>query len=95
MGREGRSLRGQTGQSHPEGWVLRRPKKRKTHLFFIVKDALECDGSIRNEPGRWISERKRTDESEVKDGSGDRAQLRRASGADELVLGFSDSCRPA
>lgn len=33
-------------------------KKRKTHLFFIVKDAVECDGLISNEPGRWISERK-------------------------------------
>lgn len=26
--------------------------------FFIVKDAVECDGLISNEPGRGISERK-------------------------------------
>lgn len=45
------------GRVIPRGWVLRQ-QKRKTHLFFIVKDAVECDGLISNEPGRWISERK-------------------------------------
>lgn len=34
--REGRSLCGQTGQSHPEGWVLRQ-QKRKTHLFSLLR----------------------------------------------------------
>lgn len=57
MSREGRSLCGQTGQSHPEGWVLRQQKGKPT-FFFIVKDAVECDGLISSEPGRWISERK-------------------------------------
>lgn len=55
--REGRSLCGQTGQSHPEGWVLRQ-QKRKNPPFFIVKDAVECDGLISDGPGRGISERK-------------------------------------
>lgn len=34
--REGRSLCGQTGQSHPEGWVLRQ-QRRKTHLFSLLR----------------------------------------------------------
>lgn len=34
--REGRSLCGQAGQSHPEGWVLRQ-QKRKTHLFSLLR----------------------------------------------------------
>ncbi len=34
--REGRSLCGQTGQSHPKGWVLRQ-QKRKTHLFSLLR----------------------------------------------------------
>lgn len=33
-------------------------EKGKPTFFFIVKDAVECDGLISNEPGRWISERK-------------------------------------
>lgn len=34
-------------------------KKGKPTFFFIVKDAVECDGLISNQPGRWISERKK------------------------------------
>lgn len=36
LSREGRSLCGQTGQSHPEGWVLRQ-QRRKTHLFSLLR----------------------------------------------------------
>lgn len=36
LSREGRSLCGQAGQSHPEGWVLRQ-WNRKTHLFSLLR----------------------------------------------------------
>lgn len=55
--REGRSLCGQTGQSHPEGWVLRQ-QKRKTHLFSLLRTRWNVMVWSPTSPRRGISERK-------------------------------------
>lgn len=55
--REGRSLCGQTGQSHAEGWVLRQ-QKRKTHLFSLLRTRWNVMVWSPTSPRRGISERK-------------------------------------
>lgn len=57
LSREGRSLCGQTEQSHPEGWVLRQ-QKRKTHLFSLLRTRWNVMVWSQTSQGGGISERK-------------------------------------
>lgn len=86
--REGRSLCGQSGQSHPEGWVLRQ-HRRKTHLLSLLRTRWNVIVWSAKGPGRGYpsgkDQRKRFKERRKPKSS----PPRRLDYVDELVLAVS------
>lgn len=101
----GRAFSLRSGRAESSRGVGPPAAEKENPPFFIVKDAVECDGLIWNGPGRGISERKRTDESAFGKGGKPKTQiplspptlwscLRIYGWTCPRGVGNSESCRP-